>query len=247
MNWETYEKKLLKNKKFRQIAEQLEPEYQAMQKLIKSRLKTKNKNPSLSKKNRINLYIDGTNLFIGLIQLVNAGQQPSFSDLLKSIIKLYEIDKTFFYASYMIPTNYQKRGRKKLVNIEAKFYQEVKKSKNLVFYKGHRSPSSGKEKGVDVHLAVDLIKDAFLDNFDQAVIMTGDSDLIYPVEIVRNLGFPVHSVFLPNRFSLEIAYKTNSAIVLNILNKFKPVSRKLPGHLKIVNQTKAPYVNIRGR
>lgn len=246
MTFGQFEKKLLKSKKFREIAAKSEPEYQAIRKLIKAKLKTKDKSHKLPKKSRVNLYIDGTNLFIGLVQMVNANKQPDFSSLLRSIVKLYGIDKIFFYASYMVPANYQKQGRKKLVGIEAKFYGQVKKFNNLVFYKGHRSPSSGKEKGVDVHLAADLIKDAFLDRYDQAVIMTGDSDLIYPVEIVRSFGLPIHSIFLPNRFSLEIAYKTDSAIVLNILDKFRPISRNLPKQLKIV-KIKAPYVNIRGR
>lgn len=41
--WEDYEKKLLKNKEFRRIAEQLEPEYQKTRKLIAARIKRENK------------------------------------------------------------------------------------------------------------------------------------------------------------------------------------------------------------
>ncbi len=37
MNWETYEKKLLKNKEFRRIAEESEPEYQLARSLIAAR------------------------------------------------------------------------------------------------------------------------------------------------------------------------------------------------------------------
>ncbi|HCM38183.1 TPA: hypothetical protein DIS61_06025, partial [Patescibacteria group bacterium] len=141
--------------------------------------------------------------------------------------------------SYMIAANFKKPGRKELATVEAQFYRSVKSTKNVIFYKGHRSPSSGKEKGVDVHLAVDMVKDASLGKYDEAIIMTGDADLIYPLEVVKQSGIPVHAVFLPNRFSLEIAYKANSAAVLNYMKRFSGVDRSLPKRLKII-ATKKP-------
>lgn len=42
------------------------------------------------------------------------------------------------------------------------------------------------EKGSDVNLAAQLIHDAHLNRFDCAVIVSGDSDLLMPVKIVKN-------------------------------------------------------------
>ncbi len=42
------------------------------------------------------------------------------------------------------------------------------------------------EKGSDVNLAVQLVHDAHLNRFDCAVIVSGDSDLLMPVKIVRD-------------------------------------------------------------
>jgi hypothetical protein len=48
------------------------------------------------------------------------------------------------------------------------------------------------EKGSDVNLAAHLLRDAFLRNFEIAVLITNDSDLAEPVRIVRyDLGLPV--------------------------------------------------------
>ena len=48
------------------------------------------------------------------------------------------------------------------------------------------------EKGSDVNLATALLRDAYEGYFDVAVIVSGDSDLLAPVEIVKNrLGKPV--------------------------------------------------------
>lgn len=42
------------------------------------------------------------------------------------------------------------------------------------------------EKGSDVNLATHLLYDAFKNNFDIAVVVSNDSDLLEPIKIVRN-------------------------------------------------------------
>ncbi|MDP3724177.1 MAG: NYN domain-containing protein [bacterium] len=189
------------------------------------------------------LYIDGTSLFAGQYELFGPKHYLSFSFLLKEIKRLFPIDYTYFYASYMNKRNLRASKAKNLIAAEALFYREVKATPKVIFYKGHRSPTSGKEKGVDVHLAVDIVNDAIQKKCDHVVLMTGDADLIYPLEIIH---IPTYAVFLPNRFSLEIAYKVKKAFVLNFIDMFK-IRRKLPKHLQIVTIKKPRMINIRGR
>lgn len=192
------------------------------------------------------LYIDGTNLFAGQNELFGPKQYLSFKFLIKEITKLIEIDEIYFYASYMNRRNHLTPRLKDLIAAEALFYREVIRTRNVTFYKGHRSPTSGKEKGVDVHLSVDIVKDTFLKRCNQIVIMTGDADLIYPLEVVKLLKIPTIAFFLPNRFSLEMAYKVDKAFVLNFGNKFR-VDRKPPKQLKIIAIKKPRMINIRGK
>lgn len=191
--------------------------------------------PQLKTKKRINLYIDGTNLFAGQNELFGPKKFLPFKTLIKEIRKIFPVNKIYFYASYMAPANFKTPEHKKLAGLEAQFYRQVRATLNLTFFKGHRSPTSGKEKGVDVHLAVDMVKHAFRGEYDEAVIMTGDADLIYPLLIAKELDTPVHAIFLPNRFSLEMAYRADSATVLNYGNKFSFKREKLPRYLKIVS------------
>src|SRR3989344_3706480 len=134
---------------------------------------------------KTHLYIDGTNLFAGQNELFGPQKYLSFKYLLKEIDKLINIDQTYFYASYMNRKNRLTPILRDLIASEALFYKEVRNTAKTSFYKGHRSPVSGKEKGVDVHLAVDIVKDAFLGNCKHIAVMTGDADLIYPIEIVK--------------------------------------------------------------
>ncbi len=199
-------------------------------------------------KNKTYLYIDGTNLFAGQNELFGPNKRLSFDYLIKAIQQIIKIDKIFFYASYMSEKNKIEPSlqRKKLIAAEALFYREVINTKNVTFYKGHRSRASGKEKGVDVHLSVDIVKHAFLKECNKVIVMTGDADLIYPLEVAKNLNTPTCAFFLPNRFSLEMAYKVDCAYVFNFLDKFK-TDRKLPKALEVLTIKKPRTINIRGK
>ena len=62
------------------------------------------------------------------------------------------------------------------------------------------------EKGSDVNLGVHLVRDAFLGRFDEAAILTNDTDLVEAIRIVKDdVGLPV-TLLAPNSkpsFSLE--------------------------------------------
>lgn len=202
----------------------------------------------MRKKKRIYLYIDGTNLFAGQNELFGPKDYLRFSDLLSQIRTLFPVHKIFFYATYLgVPRKHASFTF--LPAVEAQFYRNVKETQHVTFYKGHRSPTSGKEKGVDVHIAVDMVEHAFQRRYDEAILMTGDADLIYPLEMVQSFGLPVHAVFLPNRFSLEIAYKAHTATVLNYAGHFRvtSVTKSLPEKLRIIAIKKAPPASKRGR
>jgi uncharacterized LabA/DUF88 family protein len=57
------------------------------------------------------------------------------------------------------------------------------------------------EKGSDVNLAAHLLMDGFRDRYECAIVMSGDSDLVTPVRMVKEqLGKPI-GVFNPQRLS----------------------------------------------
>ena len=201
---------------------------------------------SRNKKNRgnkgkANLYIDGTNLFAGQNDLFGPRRILDFAYLIKEIKKLVKINEVFFYASFM---NAKQRGNRAAA--EALFYRQVKETDNLFFYKGPRSPASGKEKGVDVHLAADMVRDALTGKCREVIIMSGDADLVYPIEIANNFGIYTKAIFLPNRFSAGIAHEVKRAFVLNFLAKFKK-GKKDPPQMRIVSIKNPRIIKIRGR
>lgn len=70
------------------------------------------------------------------------------------------------------------------------------------------------EKGSDVNLATHLVNDAHLNNFDVALVLSQDSDLLEPIRIVKDMGKPVGLIWLepstrtstkPSRYHREAA------------------------------------------
>lgn len=57
------------------------------------------------------------------------------------------------------------------------------------------------QKGVDVQLAVDLVSHAYQDNFDVAVIFSGDADLLESIKLVKVLGKKVILISHPHQAS----------------------------------------------
>ena len=76
------------------------------------------------------------------------------------------------------------------------------------------------EKGSDVNLATALLRDAYENRFDVAVIVSGDSDLLAPIQIVKDrLNKPV-GVLSPQRrpcYALKQAASFHEEITAGIL------------------------------
>lgn len=62
------------------------------------------------------------------------------------------------------------------------------------------------EKMTDVQIATQLLTDAFTDQFDTAILISADSDLVPPVRMIKE-NFPqkkIQILFPPHRFSYEL-------------------------------------------
>ena len=66
------------------------------------------------------------------------------------------------------------------------------------------------EKGSDVNLATHLVRDAFRGEFDTAVLVTNDSDLLEPVKIVRHELGHVVGILNPHKRASRVLAKEAS-------------------------------------
>ena len=69
------------------------------------------------------------------------------------------------------------------------------------------------EKMTDVNIAVEMLQDAHLDAFDDAIIVSADGDLVPVVKAIRSTFTEkrVLAAFPPNRFSDDLKQHVNAA------------------------------------
>jgi len=138
-------------------------------------------------RNKTFLFIDGSNLYGAQFELFGPERYIDFSKFIEALIKnLYvNFDKIYFYASYSPKSKRPTVKEKLFLKNEALFYKSVRNTRNVTFFKGYRSKTSGKEKEVDVKLTADLVSFAFLNKFDTVYLFSGDADFLQALFCIR--------------------------------------------------------------
>lgn len=172
---------------------------------------------------RIIAYIDGFNLYFGMKE---GGHKDIFwlniQLLVQSFLRPYQdLVCTKYFTSRV--KNDPLKVKRQNTYLEA---IETLEDCHIYFgnYQSHieecrkcgHSYLYGSEKMTDVNIAVEMLKDAYLDKYDMALVITGDSDLIPPINAVHHL-FKDKSVFVafpPNRHNVSIQSAVKASIVI---------------------------------
>lgn len=133
------------------------------------------------------LFVDGTNLYAAQYELFGPDKYLNFPEFIKAVDKNLGVkfSKIYFYASYSPQPKKLTKKQKLYLKNEALFYRDVRQTKNVIFFRGYRSKTSGKEKGVDVKLTADLVSFAFLNKYDTAYLFSGDADFLQALFNIR--------------------------------------------------------------
>src|SRR5206468_6110117 len=142
---------------------------------------------------------------------------------------------------------HEKAGRSQVVSLSFLFVTRFfSAEKNFSIYWGRFQPDEKRcqkcghyayhpqEKKTDVNIATQLICDAFHDRFDTALIVSGDADLVPPVDAVRDL-FPkkrIVAAFPPERYSSELAGRAHAFMNIHE-NSIRRC--RLPEHIDLPN------------
>jgi hypothetical protein len=164
------------------------------------------------KKNRVIVYVDGFNLYFGMVQSGFTGLKwLNLVNLARSFLKdNQELAEVKYFTSPI--TNdppKEKRQRTYLsalrhtgVKIITGKYQQREVVCNGCSLKWFRV----NEKMTDVNIATEMILDAVEDKFDVAILISGDSDLVPAIKIIAEKFYPkyVAVFFPPNRQNVSV-------------------------------------------
>lgn len=171
---------------------------------VRSRLRAAPAFSSRDRSPRTNVYVDGFNLYYGALR----GTPNRWLDLARFCALLLPHDTIhrirYYTARVKSRPHDPAQGFRQLIYLRA-----LRTIPILSIHEGHflshkvmmpRAADPGQmvevikteEKGSDVNLASHLLRDGFLDDYDVAVVVSNDSDLLEPIRIVqRELAKPV--------------------------------------------------------
>ncbi len=175
-------------------------------------------------KNRVAVYIDGSNLFyklreVGIVNMTNF-HYKGFADWLG---RSRPVVSYRYYVGVVRAEMGNVKGQELRRN-QQKLFSHLEKL-GFVIKRGEIMRSDGvyHEKGVDVKIAVDLLVGAYENMYDEAILVSSDTDLVPVIKKVRHLGKKVEYIGFSHKPSLALQrYATLSRLVIREeLEKFE--------------------------
>jgi uncharacterized LabA/DUF88 family protein len=180
---------------------------------------------------KINVYIDGFNLYYGALKKTPY-KWLDISRLCKFLFPRHEIQKIKYYTAQVKLRNGDQDIEKPLR--QQIYLRAIKTTPVEIIYgsflshtinmkladnSGYAKVIKTEEKGTDVNIATHLVHDGHNGEYEMAVVISNDSDLVEPIRIVKEqLGLPVVIVN---------PYERNSAELKNVASSVKHLRKGL--------------------
>jgi uncharacterized LabA/DUF88 family protein len=137
---------------------------------------------------RVAVFIDGSNL-LGQVEACFLSY-PALEPLIKFLRRGDDLAYAGFYSAPQIREPFRSQWNR--------FQSANRHLSGLTFFMGYRD-NNNREKAIDVALAVDLIDRCHRRDFDRAVVVGGDGDHPYALNVARGLCNRLEVWLMPNQ------------------------------------------------
>ena len=170
---------------------------------------------------RVSIFIDGNNFYFGLKRVFENGKNLSdfnfekFCDFLAGGDDIVDI---FYYNAPLDRTRNLKKYKK-----QQRFFWNLKNIPkfNLVLCNLLKRRIAGTDKYYyvlkedDIHMAVDLVKGAYTDKYDKAIVVSGDGDFVPAVKAAQEKNKIVSNACFKKSASTNLKKNCGELIKLN--------------------------------
>lgn len=170
---------------------------------------------------KVVLFIDGSNFYYGLKSIYGDEKSINKFNFLKlgnilagkrSLLRISYYNAPLDYNSN--PEAYAKQQR---------FFERIKLMDKikLILSRLQKRKIKGKNefyyvvKGDDIHIAVDMVKGAYENTFDTAILVSGDGDFVPAVKVVQEKGKSVENAYFKPSLSWHLKQECDKSIKLN--------------------------------
>lgn len=176
----------------------------------------------LTKKERVVVYVDGFNLYFGML---DAGfdhcKWLNLKLLVENLLQQnqYLIEIKYFTSRVSNNPDKQKRQNTYIEALEStgvNVYYGNYQSDNIECRRCHNIWSTYNEKMTDVNIATQILIDAYQDKYDMAMLISGDSDLVPPMRAVHEIfkNKRVFVAFPPKRHNQSVAIVAKGSLTI---------------------------------
>ena len=191
-----------------------------------------------NKNERVIFYIDGFNLYFGISS--KKWTSLKWLDIRSLSYNLLKSEQTIESINYFTARvrNSPEKEKRQNTYLEALYihsginitYGRFQPNTITCYSCGH-SYSSPNEKMTDVNIASTMLVDAFKNNFDTAILISGDTDLIPPIREIKKY-FPekrVIAAFPPGRQNISLQKMAHASF---IIGRKKLLDSQLPNEIR---------------
>ena len=149
---------------------------------------------------RVAIFIDGSNLYHALRS--NLGRYDlNFAEFASKLCGERRLFRVYYYNVLQDPAQRAEGHRE-----QQEFLNALRETPYLEVRLGGTKLAQGVrvEKGIDVMLATDLLHFAWINLYDIAVLVSGDSDFAYALQAVKNMGKHVEVAYFEKNISREL-------------------------------------------
>ncbi|MDP3026617.1 MAG: NYN domain-containing protein [Nanoarchaeota archaeon] len=175
---------------------------------------------------RVSVYIDGANFYYEL-KTINIKYSDIFFDFEKFVKEIIRNDEliAIYYYNAPLKENLNKWVYWNQMSLFVRL-RKIVKCKVILCKRQKRIDRDEKEyyviKGDDIHLSLDMLRDACKDKYDKAILISGDGDFTQLVEYVKEENKEVIIYAFKELTSVDLINKSNKHFWIDkkIVNKF---------------------------
>ncbi|MCA1965162.1 MAG: NYN domain-containing protein [Flavobacterium sp.] len=176
----------------------------------------------LTKKERVIVYVDGFNLYFGML---DAGfdycKWLNINLLVNNLLQNNQTLVEIKYFTSRVSNNPEKQKRQNtyleaLESVGVNIYYGNYQSDKLECRRCGNIWPTYNEKMTDVNIATQILIDAFQDKYDMAMLISGDSDLVPPIKSVHEIfkNKRVFVAFPPKRHNQSVALMAKGSLTI---------------------------------
>jgi len=167
------------------------------------------------------IFIDGSNLYHILKNMFGSSKTLmdfNFEKFVSHITQGKKLIRTYYYSAPL-----DKKKDEDTYAKQQKFFEKLKKLPDfeLILCRMQKSVKDGttiyQVKEDDIHIAVDMVKFAYNNTYDTAILISSDGDFVPAIEAVKEKGKKVENIGFENKFSWHLKQKSD---------RFKQLTKK---------------------